>query len=68
MNELLSLGSSGAYPVSGRELQKEIDELIADEEARLRVNERDKQRDEINAEIDAVNDKYDKLTSEENLR
>lgn len=51
-----------------RELQAEIDKLIADEELRRRQEARQDEIDGLNEQKQAINEKYQQLMDEENLR
>lgn len=51
-----------------RELQAEIDKMIADEELRRRQEARQAEIDSLNEQKQAINDKYQQLMDEENLR
>lgn len=51
-----------------RELQEKIDDLVAKEELRQTQLERDKEKDALQSQMDAVDEKYDTLIQEENLR
>lgn len=50
-----------------REIEKEISDLILQEEQRLADAQRQAQIDRLTAQIDAIDEQYDKLTDESNL-